>query len=66
MNNDFNNIPGINNSKTLWLIAKTKKIFNIGKELLLQVAVTMTRIVHGKKEVNKMRKIFLSRNTLLR
>jgi len=48
-----------------WLVAKTKKPFNIGEELL-PAAVKMTAIVHGKKEADEMRKIPLSTNTALR
>ena len=48
-----------------WLIAKNKKPFNIGEELL-PAAIKMTAIVHGKKEAGEMRKIPLSNNTVLR
>ena len=49
-----------------WLIAKTKKPFNIGEDLLLPAAVKMTEIVRGKKEAEDMRKIPLSHNTVSR
>jgi len=48
-----------------WLVAKTKKPFNIGEELL-PAAVKITAIVHGKKEADEMRKIPLPNNTVLR
>jgi len=35
--------------EALWLIAKTKKPFSIGEELLLAAAVKMTAFVHGDK-----------------
>ena len=49
-----------------WLIAKTKKPFNIGEDLVLPAAVKMTEIVRGKKEAEDMRKIPLSNNTVSR
>uniref|UniRef100_H2YPP8 HAT C-terminal dimerisation domain-containing protein n=1 Tax=Ciona savignyi TaxID=51511 RepID=H2YPP8_CIOSA len=49
-----------------WLIAKTKKPFNIGEDLVLPAAVKMTEIVRGKKEAENMRKIPLSNNTVSR
>ena len=45
-----------------WL--KAKKPFNIGEELVLPTA--MTEIIHGKKEADKIQKIPLSNNTVLR
>jgi len=49
-----------------WLIAKTKKPFNIGEDLVLRAAVRITEIVRGKKEADDMRKIPLSKNTVSR
>ena len=49
-----------------WLIAKTKKPFNIGEDLVLPAAVKMTEIVCGKKEAEDMRKIPLLNNTVSR
>ena len=48
------------------LIAKSKKPYNIGEELILPAAIKMSAIVHGKKEANEMRKIPLSNNTVCR
>lgn len=48
------------------LIAKSKKPYNIGEELILPAAIKMSAIVHGKKEANEMRKISLSNNTVSR
>ena len=45
------------------LIAKSKKPYNIGEELILPAAIKMSTIVHGKKEVNQMRKISLSNHS---
>ena len=39
------------------LIAKSKKPYNIGEELILRAAIKMNAIVHGKIEANEMRKI---------
>ena len=46
------------------LIAKSKKSYNIGEELILPAAIKMSAIVHGKKEANEMRKISLSNNNV--
>ena len=46
------------------LIAKCKKPYNIGEELILPTAIKMTTIVYGKKEANEMQKISLSNNTV--
>ena len=48
------------------LIAKSKKPYNIGEELILPAAIKMSVIVHGKKEANEMRKISLSNNSMCR
>ena len=48
------------------LIAKCKKPYNIGEELILPAAIKMSAIVYGKKEANKMQKISLSNNTVAR
>ena len=48
------------------LIAKCKKPYNIGKELILPAAIKMSAIVDGKKEANEMQKISLSNNTVAR
>ena len=45
------------------LIAKSKKLYNIGEEIL-PAAIKISAIVHCKKEANKMRKISLSNNTV--
>ena len=44
------------------LIAKSKKPYNIGEELILPAAIKMSAIVHSKKEANEMRKMSLSNN----
>ena len=48
------------------LIAKCKKPYNIGEELILPAAIKMSAIVYGKKEANEMQKISLSNNTVAR
>ena len=48
------------------LIAKSKKSYNIGEELILPAAIKMSAIVHGKTAANEMRKIPLSNNTVCR
>ena len=47
-----------------WLIAKAKKPFNIGEELVLPTAIKMTEIVYGKNVADEMRNIPLSNNTV--
>ena len=47
------------------LIAKSKKNYNIGDQLILPAAIKMSAIANGKKEDNKIRKIPLSNNMLL-
>ena len=46
------------------LIAKSKKPYNMGEELILPTAIKMSAIVHGKKEANEMRKILSSNSTV--
>ena len=36
------------------LIAKSRKPYNIGEELILPAAIKMSEIVHGKKKANEM------------
>ena len=48
------------------LIAKSKKPYNIGEELIRPAAIKMSAIVHDKKEANETRKISLSNNTVCR
>ena len=48
------------------LIAKSKKPYYIGEELILPAAIKMSAIVHGKNEANKMRRISLPFNTVCR
>ena len=48
------------------LIAKSKKPYNIGEELVLPAAIKMSEMVHGKKEANEMRKIPLPNNIVER
>ena len=47
-----------------YLIAKSKKPFTIGEELVLPVAVRVTEIIHGHKYADKSKKIPLSDPTV--
>ena len=49
-----------------YLIAKGKKPFTIGEELVLPVAVRMTEIIHGHKYAEQFKKIPLSDSTVSR
>ena len=42
------------------MIAKSKKSYNIGEELILPTAIKMSAIVEGKKEAYQMRKISIN------
>ena len=48
------------------MIAKSKKPYNIGEELIRPAAIKMSAIVHDKKEAKETRKISLSNNTVCR
>ena len=48
------------------LIAKSRKPYNIGKELILPAAIKMSTIVHSEKEANEMQKISLLNNIVSR
>ncbi|XP_060525290.1 protein FAM200A-like [Cylas formicarius] len=47
-----------------YLLAKTKKPFTIGEQLLLPAAIRMSEIVHGKQYAAEMSKIPLSNDTV--
>lgn len=47
-----------------YLIAKTKKPFTIGEQLLLPAAIRMSEIVHGKQYAAEISKIPLSNDTV--
>ena len=52
--------------KVSYIIAKSKKSFTIGKELVLPVAVRRTEIIHGHKYADEFLKISLSDTTVSR
>lgn len=52
------------NLLTSYLIAKTKKPFTIGEQLLLPAAIRMSEIVHGKQYAAEISKIPLSNDTV--
>ena len=50
--------------ETFYLIAKSKKSFTIGEELVLPVAVRMTKIIYGHEYADESKKILLSDSTV--
>lgn len=49
-----------------YLIAKAKKPYTVGEELVLPTAVQITETIHGKKYADELRKIPLSNDTVAR
>lgn len=49
-----------------YLIAKAKKPYTIGEELVLPTAVQITETIHGKKYADELRKIPLFNDTVTR